>query len=160
PFTPTAPTLADILTITPSTSIFFSYARELPLSAMFADSSARVTLLVPTNKAVMALPQKPQQSPPEKSGGGEIEISEGEFEARSKENVRRWIGAHIIPESPIELAGKTYDTLLEGKSITFTPISKHDGKGEEWTRVTLENGVKIIDKKKASNGIMYIIDAT
>ena len=60
PQTNSAPTLADLLTIDPAASIFFSYAREVQLSASFADAAgAPMTLLVPTNKAVMALARKP-----------------------------------------------------------------------------------------------------
>jgi hypothetical protein len=54
------PTLADLLTLEPSTSIFYSYARELTSSNMFFDSDiGPITLFVPTNKAVMALSRKP-----------------------------------------------------------------------------------------------------
>jgi hypothetical protein len=53
------PTLFDLLTIEPRTSIFFSYARELELSRLFVNEDSNVTLLVPTNKAVMALARKP-----------------------------------------------------------------------------------------------------
>ena len=53
------PTLFDLLTIESGSSIFFSYARELELSRLFVDADAKLTLLVPTNKAVMALARKP-----------------------------------------------------------------------------------------------------
>ena len=53
------PTLFDFLTIEPGTSIFFSYARELELSRLFVNTESNLTLLVPTNKAVMALTRKP-----------------------------------------------------------------------------------------------------
>ncbi len=53
------PTLFDLLTIESSTSIFFSYARELELSRSFVNVDSKLTLLVPTNKAVMALARKP-----------------------------------------------------------------------------------------------------
>ncbi|SRR6266851_4645066 len=53
------PTLFDLLTIEPRTSIFFSYARELELSRLFVNVDSNITLLVPTNKAVMALARKP-----------------------------------------------------------------------------------------------------
>lgn len=53
------PTLFDLLTIESGSSIFFSYARELELSKLFVDANAKLTLLVPTNKAVMALARKP-----------------------------------------------------------------------------------------------------
>lgn len=59
PQTNAKPTLADLLTIEPSASIFYTYARELELSKTFADTSPHLTLLVPTNKAVMALARKP-----------------------------------------------------------------------------------------------------
>jgi len=53
------PTLADLLTIDQSVSIFYSYARELELSKMFNDDTIKSTIFVPTNKAVMALTRKP-----------------------------------------------------------------------------------------------------
>ncbi len=59
PLTTTKPLLNDLLTIESSASIFYSYARELELSKMLEDENARLTVLVPTNKAVMALARKP-----------------------------------------------------------------------------------------------------
>jgi len=59
PQTTSKPTLADLLTIEPSASIFYSYAREVELSELFSDTSGKTTLLVPTNAAVMALARKP-----------------------------------------------------------------------------------------------------
>jgi hypothetical protein len=56
-------TLFDLLTIEPRTSIFFSYARELELGRLFVDVDSNLTLLVPTNKAVMALARKPYVFP-------------------------------------------------------------------------------------------------
>jgi len=53
------PTLADLLTIERSASIFYTYARETELSSKFTDENNRLTLFVPTNKAVMALSRKP-----------------------------------------------------------------------------------------------------
>lgn len=57
--TPIRTTLSDLLTIEHSASIFFSYARETQLSSRFEDRDVALTLLVPTNKAVMALARKP-----------------------------------------------------------------------------------------------------
>ncbi|KIY47221.1 hypothetical protein FISHEDRAFT_7086, partial [Fistulina hepatica ATCC 64428] len=51
----TMPTLADpVLTVESSASIFHSYA----MSTQFSAADASMTLLVPTNKAVIALPRK------------------------------------------------------------------------------------------------------
>ncbi|KZP29260.1 hypothetical protein FIBSPDRAFT_727758 [Athelia psychrophila] len=152
------PSLADLLTIESSASIFFSYARELELSSMFVgegpDGDVKMTLLVPTNKAVMALSRKPHQGPQPDSS--EIEISEQEFEQISKKNVERWISAHIIPTSPINLEGKRA-TLLDGKSVTFTPSTT---RRTRWEGVLVDDDAKIIGMKVASNGVLYLLDGT
>jgi|ERR1700710_237658 hypothetical protein len=59
PFKSSQPTLADLLTIETSASIYYSYARETDLSRMFSSDCVWFTMLVPTNKAVMALARKP-----------------------------------------------------------------------------------------------------
>ncbi|KAF8971882.1 hypothetical protein BDZ97DRAFT_1650778 [Flammula alnicola] len=157
PQTTSKPTLADLLTIESSASIFYSYARELELSSLFSDQSAKLTLFVPTNKAVMALSRKPHQGPVPTV---EIELSEEQFDTEAKNNVQRWVSAHIVPEYPLSLDANQHNTLLEHKSISFTPISKNNGQGPEWSRVMLDNGVKIIGKKEALNGDLYLIDGT
>jgi hypothetical protein len=53
------PTLADLLTIETSASIFYSYARELELSGRLQDEKLKSTIFVPSNRAVMALARKP-----------------------------------------------------------------------------------------------------
>ncbi|KAF8890092.1 hypothetical protein BD779DRAFT_1518282 [Infundibulicybe gibba] len=158
PLTHSKPTLADLLTIDSSASIFYSYARELELSRILSDVDANITVLVPTNKAVMALARKPHQGT--SAVEDKIEISEIEFDRRSKQNVQRWVSAHIIPQSPISLAGHTYNTLLDDRTITFTPITKSAGKGSEWSQVTLEDGIHITSKKEGLNGVLYMIDGT
>ncbi|KAJ7491221.1 hypothetical protein FB451DRAFT_1023538 [Mycena latifolia] len=152
------PTLADLLTIEPSTSIFYSYARELTSSNMFSDlESGPITLLVPTNKAVMALSRKPHQGPAPVDTG--VVITDQEFDARSKENVERWVSAHIIPQSPITF-DQTYPTLLDGKSITFTLSKKGNADAPEWSRVVIGGDVHIIGQREASNGVLFLIDGT
>lgn len=57
-------TLADLLTIEPSASIFYDYARGIGLGNKLNDKSSMITVLVPSNKAVMKLAKKPwEQSP-------------------------------------------------------------------------------------------------
>ena len=55
----TTQTLADLLTIEPSASIFYDYARGVDLGNKLNDKSSMVTVLVPMNKAVMKLARKP-----------------------------------------------------------------------------------------------------
>jgi len=159
PLTTSKPLLADLLTIESSASIFYSYARELELSRMLSDPSASITIFVPSNRAVMALARKPHQDPPPLADDG-IDISEEEFDKKSRKNVERWVSAHIIPESLITLKSQEYPTLLERKSIRITPVSKNNGKGADWSRVTVEDGVHITGMKEGLNGVLYFIDGT
>ncbi|TFK21550.1 hypothetical protein FA15DRAFT_672482 [Coprinopsis marcescibilis] len=151
------PSLADLLTIESSASIFYSYARELELSRGLSQRDMKMTLFVPTNKAVMALARKPHQDS-KPSGEDGIEISEQEYERNSKSNVERWVSAHIVPGAPIPLTG-TQQTLYPSKYISFKPVSSKI-KNPEWNQVTLESGIHILSKKEASNGDLYIIDGT
>ncbi|KAJ7243364.1 hypothetical protein B0H12DRAFT_1130838 [Mycena haematopus] len=150
------PTLADLLTIESSTSIFYSYARELTLSDMFSDSDKALTILVPTNKAVMALSRKPHQGPAPVDP--DIVITDEEFDSQSKENVEKWVSAHIVPQSPIDF-DQTY-TRLDGKPISFAPSKKGDSNTPDWSRVVIGDNVHIIAKQEASNGVLYLIDGT
>ncbi|KAJ7460942.1 hypothetical protein B0H11DRAFT_158171 [Mycena galericulata] len=156
----TLPTLADLLTIESKTSIFYSYARELTLSNMFSDSDAApITLLAPTNKAVMALARKPHQGPASAPVDTGIIVTDEELDAQSKENVEHWVSAHIIPQSPITF-DDSYPTLLEGKTITFTLSKKADANAPDWSRAVFEGNIHIIGKREASNGVLYLIDGT
>ena len=51
--------LSDILTVQTSASIFFSYARDTRIGELLEKEGAEITILAPTNKAVMALARKP-----------------------------------------------------------------------------------------------------
>ena len=56
------PRLAELLTLEGRASIFYSYARETSMSALFTQSMGEgegTTVFVPTNKAVQALARKP-----------------------------------------------------------------------------------------------------
>ncbi|KAK2462899.1 hypothetical protein APHAL10511_005097 [Amanita phalloides] len=153
------PSLADLLTVETSVSIFYSYARELELSSSLTDENSKLTILAPTNRAVMSSARKPHQSPEMTDEG--VHISDEEYDRISKENIQKWISCHIIPNSPIDLdSPEAYPTLLDGKLVTFKPISKNDGKGSTWNRVTLDGGIKILNMREASNGVLYIIDGS
>ncbi|KAF5312227.1 hypothetical protein D9619_002507 [Psilocybe cf. subviscida] len=155
PQTTPQPTLADLLTIETSASIFYSYARELELSALLTGTSEKFTVFAPTNKAVMALARKPHEGP---KLDVEYEMTEEQFHNRAKRNVEHWVSAHIVPEYPLSFDSNRHDTLLRRKAITFTPISKSNSKDPEWARFTLEDSIKIIGKKEALNGDLYFID--
>ncbi|KAG1742625.1 uncharacterized protein EDB91DRAFT_1051678 [Suillus paluster] len=159
PFTSSQPTLADLLTIETSASIYYSYARETEWSSRFPSDSVWFTVLVPTNKAVMALARKPHQGP--ETVEPQPEISEQELDERSKRNVERWVSAHIIPyRISLSDAPVSYETLQDGRLVTFTPVPKSKPDSPDWMRVTLEDGVRIIGMREAQNGVLYLIDGT
>ncbi|TCD71133.1 hypothetical protein EIP91_012081 [Steccherinum ochraceum] len=156
PLTTPVPSLADLLTIEPSASIFYTYAREVELSELFADSEGNNTVLVPTNKAVMALSRKPHQGPAPVDSG--VVITQQEYDRMSKENVERWVSAHIVPSHIGLPSSETYDTMLEGVSVTF-----HDNGGKDepaWRRAVVNDNIHIVSMKKANNGVLYMIDGT
>ncbi|KAI0756421.1 hypothetical protein C8Q80DRAFT_1090195 [Daedaleopsis nitida] len=162
PFVPATnsgkPSLADLLTIESSASIFYSYARELELSELFTDPNARSTILVPTNKAVIALPRKPHQGPTPVDGG--VILSDAEYDHMSKQNVERWVSAHIIPKSPISLSSEAeYETLLAGKNVSFA-LDDGETNTPEWSRVLVDGSMRLTGMKEASNGVLYILDGT
>ncbi|KAI0005506.1 hypothetical protein BJV74DRAFT_804865 [Russula compacta] len=157
PTSSVCPTLFDFLTIEPGASIFFSYARELELSRLFVNTESNLTLLVPTNKAVMALTRKPHQGPVPLDDT--TKLSEQQLEELSNKNVERWVSSHIIPQSHISLPSRTYPTLVEGKTVSFKEISK-DPIVLEWKRVLVNGHIQIVNKKEATNGVLYVIDGT
>jgi len=101
----------------------------------------------------MALARKPNQGPDSGS-----KLSQSEFDKRAKENVSRWISAHMVPEYPLSFDSNPHPTLLIGKSISFVvPVNR--GKNDpEWKNIALDNKARIIKKKEASNGDLYFID--
>jgi hypothetical protein len=59
PLTRPQPSLADLLTIDQSVSIFYSYLRDTGMTARLDDAAVSTTVLAPKNRAVVALPVKP-----------------------------------------------------------------------------------------------------
>ncbi|KAF9055735.1 hypothetical protein BJ165DRAFT_1521715 [Panaeolus papilionaceus] len=155
PLTTPKPTLADLLTIDSSASIFYSYARELELSSMLSDKDRKVTIFVPTNKAVINMHRKPHQEP---DRGIEIELTQEQVDRRAKRNVERWVSAHVVPEYPLAFDSTPHRTLHQTMKLTFKPISKSNDQDPTWQTVTLNGGIKILAKKEALNGDLYLID--
>jgi hypothetical protein len=72
--------------------------------------------------------------------------------------VLRWISAHIIPQSPIEFDSRSYETLLEGKSVEFRLAEGGEEEAPEWSRVEIDQEIHIVGFKQAANGAYYLID--
>ena len=54
----------------------------------------------------------------------------------------------LAQKLPITLDSNSHRIMLEGKTISFTPISKHHGQGPEWSRMTIDDGFRIIGMRE------------
>ncbi|KAG8851217.1 hypothetical protein FRB96_009420 [Tulasnella sp. 330] len=157
------PPLFDTLILQRSSSIFFDYLREVSsISGRISDLDMKSTLLVPSNKAVIALGWKPERGPPVStpSGKGEVGISE----VTLKENVEKWISAHILPVFDLDLKSTGPQlTVLEGKSVTISRRGDLSSGADEWKDYGVVQGDQFIPFKsriEASNGVVYLLDGT
>ena len=65
----------------------------------------------------------------------------------------------ILQTSGLDLTpGKTVETMLSGKSITFEKLDQPGN--EDWQRVSLEDDVKVIEKKQVRFLVQYIFFAS
>ncbi|KAF8311158.1 hypothetical protein DL93DRAFT_2083604 [Clavulina sp. PMI_390] len=156
------PTLYDLIMIERRTTIFGDYLRKLTdVAGRLNDRSTGSTVLVPTNKAVLALARKPHQGPPPSTDSvpdGEIGISEEQLDKADEENVRNWVSSHIIPQHPISLSSEeTFPTLHDGTNVHFTSQKNAAG---DWEHYLLYPDVKIVNQVEAANGVIYVIEGT
>jgi len=156
-----APTLFDLLIVQTRASIFGDYLRsDNTLSSRLSSGAAKSTVLVPTNKAVIALARKPHMGPANKTTDSqdEIEISDKDKDRQARINVRNWVGAHIIPQHPISLSStEEFPTLLEGTSVRFVETKTASG---DWEHRVMYPDTKILERIEGSNGVIYLIEGT
>jgi len=154
------PNLGDLLTVERSVTIFYSYARETQFSKLLNDPSKNITVMAPTNKAVISLPRKPHEGPLGDNVEKMPEISQIDYDAISRSNVEKWVGAHIVA-GPLAMENKdeSYDTLLPGLSMHLT--LDYPSRGDaQWEKYVVNGDITILDMKEASNGVLYLIDGT
>ncbi|KAF4454948.1 hypothetical protein F53441_2605 [Fusarium austroafricanum] len=108
--------LADILGSNRGLTSFSSFARMQPSTdTRLSDLSTNTTVLAPLNSAVDALPRKPWEQPADYNTFG-ADAYEGEGgQDRAKENMRRFVEAHLVPVSPWEKGEKC--KTLGGKEV-------------------------------------------
>jgi len=156
------PTLFDTLLLQRSSSIFFDYLRELPSGpSRLLDPNIKSTLLVPSNKAVIALGWKPERGPPSQAGKeSEVTISEEALES----NVENWVGAHILPLGDLDFKStKPQATLPQGRYIVIERRGDTSGDNDDWKNYGIVQGGNFIpleSRLQASNGVVYLINET
>lgn len=112
----TGPIVADVLPKIKGINIFASLTRDFEnVASRLNDSSRNITVLAPRNTAIQGLPRKPWENPEDYEQFGEAEAYVGsEGEDRAKQNLRRFVEAHLIPTSPWRKDDEV-DTLGGGK---------------------------------------------
>lgn len=106
------PIISDVLPKTKGINIFSQLTRDFdPIASLLNDPSKNMTVLAPRNSAIQALPRKPWENPEDYSKFGEVDAYEGqEGQDRAKQNLQRFVKAHLIPASPWK-EGEEVETL-------------------------------------------------
>ncbi|PBP18814.1 hypothetical protein BUE80_DR010488 [Diplocarpon rosae] len=103
PETGTSITLSDAMGSDRSIHIFAGFTRDFaPISQRLEDAQLRTTILAPRNSAIMALDRKPWEDPTGQDyaafGAEAYEGAEGR--ERARDNLRRFVEAHVVERSP------------------------------------------------------------
>jgi hypothetical protein len=106
------PVVSDVLPKNRAINIFASLTRQFePIESRLNDSSKNTTVLAPRNSAIQSLPRKPWENPEDYEKFGGVSAYEGqEGEDRAKQNLQRFVEAHIITTSPWR-EGEEVETL-------------------------------------------------
>jgi uncharacterized surface protein with fasciclin (FAS1) repeats len=141
----------DILSKTREINIFASLTRDIEsVSARLNNEAKNTTVLAPTNTAVQQLPRKPWEDPDDyEMFGTEGAYAGVEGESRAARNLRRFVEAHLVPQSPWP-AKMQVETLGGGKI--------HWDRGEDG-KVYIQPGNIEVDTvaTKVSNGQVWIL---
>ncbi|OCF38487.1 hypothetical protein I317_07746 [Kwoniella heveanensis CBS 569] len=136
------PTLADALTAERGASLWWNYARDSPsVTGRLVSRDKETTILVPTDKAIMALGRKPHQHPG---------LSyKGAFTS-SKTNTERFLAAHMIEGG--KLSEDKLSTLLDGFDVEMNKDKTAKG---GWK--VQPGDIEVMGIKETSNGrIVYL----
>ena len=128
------PVVSDVLPKTKGINIFAQLTRDFDsVSSRLNDASRNITVLAPRNSAVQSLPRKPWEDPEEYAKFGEVNAYEGgDGKERARDNLRRFVEAHIIPVSPWQadeevesLAGKKLKWTKDGDKVIVSFLCGH-----------------------------------
>lgn len=106
--------ISDVLGKERSIQIFAGFTRDIDSVASRLDSQKEnTTVLAPLNAGVTKLPRKPWEDPRDYAELGANAYNGQDGEDRAHRNLRRFVEAHVVPESPWE-EGVKVQTLAGG----------------------------------------------
>jgi len=139
--------ISDVIGKTQDIAIFSGLTRDIDsVSERLDDASRNATVLAPDNGAMRNLPRKPWEDPREYAALGDQAYHGEAGEDRAHRNMRRFVEAHIVPESPWKenhkvqtLNGNTiwYESkggkkIIQPGNVEVLSIADKVGNGEVW----------------------------
>jgi hypothetical protein len=113
--------LSDVLGRDREINIFAGFTRDFaPISERFDDSTLNTTILAPINLAIMSLPRKPWEDPEDYENLGTDAYSGDKGAERARQNLQRFVEAHVVPASPWKEGDKL--KTLAGDEIWWETI--------------------------------------
>jgi hypothetical protein len=93
--------ISDVIGKERAINVFAGFTRDIDtVSSRLDDKSKNSTILAPSNSKIQALPRKPWEDSEDYQQLGEKAYSGEQGEDRAHSNLRRFVEAHIIPQSP------------------------------------------------------------
>ncbi|KAF2799103.1 hypothetical protein K505DRAFT_295179 [Melanomma pulvis-pyrius CBS 109.77] len=139
--------ISDVIGKTQDIAIFSGLTRDVDtISGRLEDAAQNATVLAPNNTAMKNLKRKPWEDPKDYEALGTGAYKGGDGEDRAHKNLRTFVEAHIVPQSPWEegqkvktLAGnEIWWEIKDGKKniqpsdVEVTSIADKVSNGEVW----------------------------
>jgi hypothetical protein len=111
-------TISDVIGRNEDIAIFTSFTRDVStVSQRFDSNSKNVTVLAPQDQSIKQLPRKPWEDPKDYSTFGASAYEGQSGVDRAQENLKRFVEAHIVPDSPWKEGDKV--ETLAGNKVWF-----------------------------------------
>ena len=103
--------ISDVIGRERNIGIFSGFTRDIDsVGKRLNDGAQNATVLAPENGAVTSLPRKPWEDPKDYEQLGANAYDGKDGESRAHKNLRRFVEAHIVPDSPWN-EGQKVETL-------------------------------------------------
>jgi len=142
-------TIGDLLGRVSRIQIFSGFARDVDsVSDRFEDAKKNATVLAPENAAVTKMPHKPWEDTNDYGTFGADAYAGDEGKDRAQTNLKRFVEAHIVPQSP----------WAEGEKVETLAGSKIWYERKDGIVVIQPGNIEVAEvADKASNGEVWII---
>ncbi|KAF2270612.1 hypothetical protein CC78DRAFT_528367 [Lojkania enalia] len=158
--------ISDVIGKTQNIAIFSGLTRDIDSVAdRLDDASKNATVLAPDNNVMRNLKRKPWEDPDDYETFGEKAYDGQDGQDRAHKNLRRFVEAHIVPQSPWEegqkvktLAGNEvwYEVKNSKKKVLRVPANA-ESVGLQNTQIQPGDVEVISIADKVANGEVWVI---